>query len=358
MTDKIQTVILKPDQYEIWDNFVDLSPQGDNFCYSWWLETITESNFKILAIFDKDEIVAGFPLALDRNGKVTEPPLTRTLGPLYKDLSSLSEHKQVTKQRNWLNALLCDLSTEDVVVFCTHRSFTDWLPFRWKGFQQMTRYTYIINYENKDINDLWKDLSRGRKEPINCAYRNGITISSTNDLQLLYSLMDITYKRQNLKFQFPFNAFKKLDDEISKRNMRKIFIASDKNGHIIASLYVTYNKKSAFALLSGGDPKFRRLGGHTLIMWEAIKYFHNKTKQFNFGGSDIERIENHLRGFGGILTPYFLIFTENFISRKVPIEKEIKKPVDVNPVQEDWKYHLGKIFFHQKALMKKTLPWL
>jgi hypothetical protein len=46
-------------QYDLWDTFVDQSPQGDVFCYSWWLDAITKSNFKILALFDGDEIVAG-----------------------------------------------------------------------------------------------------------------------------------------------------------------------------------------------------------------------------------------------------------------------------------------------------------
>ena len=351
----MQAVTLNPSQYKMWDRFVDQSPQGDNFCYSWWLDAITKSNFKILAIFDNEEIVAGIPLAFDKNGKVTEPPLTRTLGSLYKDLSSLSEHKQVSKQRNWLNALLQNISPNDVVGFCTHQNFTDWLPFRWKGFRQTTRYTYIINYKNKDINDLWAKLNRGRKESINRAYKNDITINTTNDLQRFYKLVELTYQRQGLKFRFPYNDFKRLDDEINKRNMRRIFIASDKTSQIHASLYVTFNSKSAYALLSGGDPKFRHLFGHTLIMWEAIKYFHDKTNYFNFGGSNIERIENHLRGFGGVLTPYFHVFTEKSVIKEVQVVKEIKVPIETKPIRDDWRYHLGRIFFHQKILIKKAM---
>ena len=38
-------------------------------------------------------------------------------------------------------------------------------------------------------------------------------------------------------------------------------------------LYVVFNKKSAYALLSGSDANLRNLGGHTLVMWEAVRYF-------------------------------------------------------------------------------------
>ena len=75
---------LESGRYNEWNTFVDKSPQGDVFCYSWWLEAITKSHFKILVITEKDEIVAGIPLAYDAQNKVNEPPLTRTLGVLYK----------------------------------------------------------------------------------------------------------------------------------------------------------------------------------------------------------------------------------------------------------------------------------
>ncbi|NOR87085.1 MAG: peptidoglycan bridge formation glycyltransferase FemA/FemB family protein, partial [Bacteroidales bacterium] len=230
---KYKVCHLNPDQFKSWDQFVDESPQGDIFCYSWWLDTITKSNFKIFAIFDKEEIVAGIPLAFDKNGKVTEPPLTRTLGPLYKIIPDLSVHKQESKQRNWLQALLHHISPEDVVTFCTHQNFTDWLPFKWKGFQQTTRYTYIIDYKDKDEKELWAGLSRGRKEPIKQANNNGITISFTQNIQQLYELESKSYKRQGLKFSLSYEFLQRIDHEINKRKLRKIFIASNKDGKIV-----------------------------------------------------------------------------------------------------------------------------
>jgi hypothetical protein len=49
------------------------------------------------------------------------------------------------------------------VQMCTHHNFTDWLPFMWKGFKQTTRYNYIINYENKTFDNLWRNFNQGNK---------------------------------------------------------------------------------------------------------------------------------------------------------------------------------------------------
>jgi hypothetical protein len=349
---------LTPELFETWNAFVDTSPQGDVFCYSWWLDAITKGNFRILAVFENDEIVAGIPLAYYL-GKINEPPLTRTLGPLFKKQPTLSDHDLTTVERRWLNLLLDQIPLDELEQFCTSHNFTDWLPFRWRGLKQMTRYTYLIDYNGKNESDLWSALNRGRKKTINKAKKNDVLVKITDDLLTFYQLNELTYQKQGVKFPLSFEDFKLLDDEIAKRDKRRIITAFDKNNQPHAAIYLAFNGKSAYALLSAGDPQFRHLGGHTLVLWEAIKYFHGKVSFFNFGGSNIERIENHIRGFGGKLTPYFHIFTEKPLIKEEEVIKEItvirEVPVPVTPSADDWKYHLGRIFFHVIILCKKAL---
>jgi hypothetical protein len=323
--------ILGPARYGQWDAFVDLSPQGDIFCYSWWLDAITKSNFKILVILQRGEIVAGIPIAMDEQGKADIPPLIRTLGVLYKPQEDFSGHTYISAQRQWLSALLEHLPLEGFVQMCMHHNFTDWLPFRWKGLQQTTLYTYIIQYQNKTTACLWNDLNRGRKETINRAIKNGISVEETDDLDLVYHFETLSFERKGLEFSKIFKPqdLKILDEQIKKNGKRTILKAFDKDGHVHATIYIVYNQKSAYALLTGSDPQYRKIGGHTLVMWEAIKFFRDKVGYFNFGGSNMEQIEAHLRGFGGVLTPYFLIYNENFSEKKNSI-----------------RYHLGATLFH------------
>jgi hypothetical protein len=126
-----------------------------------------------------------------------------------------------------------------------------------------------------------------------------------------------------------------LDDAIRKKGNRVIFKAIDNLNQVHAMLYVAFNAKSAYVLLSGSDAKYRKLGGHTLVMWEAVRYFSDKVEYFNFGGSDIERIEAHLRGFGGSLTPYFHIYNEKLMWKRNDI----------------W-HHLGETSFHLNEVWK------
>jgi len=323
----LKVEVLETSQYNLWNDFVDSSPQGDIFCYSWWLDAITKSNFKILVVEEGEKIVAGMPLTYDSQHKINMPPLTRTLGVLYCDRKFQSEQKQTSVQRKWLSALLRNIQRDQFVQTCMHHNFTDWLPYKWSGFRQTTRYTYLLNFEGKTVPDLWNNLDSLRKRTIKRAVTNNVETVESGDFSLLYKFVTLSYQRQGINFNIPYTDLKTLDDAIVKNGNRMIFIAKD-NEKVHAALYAAFNKKSAYYLLSGSEPELRNMGGHTLVLWDAIKYFHDKVGYFNFGGSDIERIESHIRGFGGTLTPYFHIYNED------------------NLAQNELRYHFKKIWFH------------
>jgi len=329
--------VLEPDQYDQWNRFVDNSPQGDVFCYSWWLDAITRSNFKIIAYIKNGEILAGMPLAYDTENRINIPPLTRTLGVLYRSNGSLSLRKRASEERKWLMEILEFINPDDFIQTCTHHNFTDWLPLRWKGLRQTTRYAYIIDYDGITLPDLWSSLNRGRKGTINRANTNGIKVEMSDDFDLVYRFTSLSYERQGLKFRVSFEDLKHLDDNVKKYGNRLILKAVDNTGAIHAVLYIAYNHRSAYALLSGSEACKRKLGGHTLVMWEAVKYFIDKVRYFNFGGSDIENIEAHLRGFGGTLTPYFHIYNEERMLH-----------------QNSLRFHLKRIFFHLQGIFRIT----
>jgi lipid II:glycine glycyltransferase (peptidoglycan interpeptide bridge formation enzyme) len=261
--------------------------------------------------------------------------LTRTLGVLYKYQGHLSEHKQISNQRRWLSALLDQFPPDNFVQMCMHHNFTDWLPFKWNGFRQTTRYTYIVQYQNKSFSELWKNLNWGRRNSIERSAKNNIRVETTDDFDLLYHFECLSYERQGLDFRIPFEDLKLLDEAIKEKGNRAIFKAIDNLNQVHAMLYVVFNAKSACLLMSGSDVKYRKLGGHTLVLWEAVRYFCDKVEYFNFCGSDIQQIEEHFRGFGGTLTPYFLIYNEKLMWKR-----------------NDIRYHIGETSFHLREVYK------
>lgn len=322
-------------EYDLWNRFVDQSPQGDVFCYTWWLDTVTKNDFKILVVKKNNKIVAGIILPFFESGRINEPYLTRTVGVLYKERGKESARKRLSMERRWLNTLLDQVDINNVVQMCMHHNFTDWLPFRWRGYKQTTRYTYIIDYLKTPVEKIQQDLSKGQKWYILKAIQNGLEVKEGNDIAVAYNHSCLSFNRQSKKFPYSLTEVKILDEAVKKHGMRKIFHVIDKQGNIHAANYIVYNKKSAYHLLSGGDVQYRALGGHTLLLWHTIEYFSDKVPIFNFGGSDIQSIEKHIRGFGGSQTQYFHIYNETLLFN-----------------HKGLKYHCSRLLYHGSGALK------
>ena len=298
-----------PGEYDAWNRFVDESPQGDVFCYTWWLEAATRGDFRILAIRCAGRIVAGFVLPFYGSGSINEPFLTRTMGVLFQAGEGLPPRTRAARERAQLTALLEAAPLDRFVQSCMNHNVTDWLPFRWKGLQQTTRYTYLIDVAGRTEAELWAGLSRNQAGHVRGARRAGISVRPTDEPGRAYEFTLKSFARQGARLRVPFEAFCRLDEALARFGHRVILEAVDASGRVHAVDYWACRPgRSAYRLLAGADPAVRSQGGHCLLLWSAIERFGREVAVVDFGGSDLKPVERHFRDFGGRQTPYFHIF--------------------------------------------------
>lgn len=144
---------LEQSEYNDWDLFVEKSPQGYVWDYSWWTEILTDGKFRICALIDDDNrIIAGIVLSCPQKGVYCGLNLTQANGILFEDMSKINNmryQKQLTNQKEYTN-LLFDFLEKDFDSFDMkfYYRYDYWLPLYWRGYRQTTRYTYIIDYNN------------------------------------------------------------------------------------------------------------------------------------------------------------------------------------------------------------------
>lgn len=296
-------------EHEAWNRFVDESPQGDVFCTTWWLEAATGGDYRILAIRRAGRIEAGFVLPFFASGSINEPFLTRTLGVLFRPDAELSPRARAARQRAQLTALLEAAPLDRFVQSCLSYNVTDWLPFRWKGLQQTTRYTYLVDVAGRSEAELWAGLSRNQAGHVRTARRAGITVRPCDDPHRAYDFTLRSFARQGARLRVPFEAFRRIDEALGRFGHRAVLEAVGPDGRVHAVDYWACRPgRSAYRLLAGADPEARSRGGHCLLLWSAIALFRHEVAVVDFGGSDLQPIERHFRDFGGRQTPYFHIF--------------------------------------------------
>lgn len=295
------------DKYRI---FCTQEPSIPLFSQAWWLDaTAGEGAWDVALVEKGDSIVAAMPYMSRKRYGFTllgQPPLTQTLGPWLRETQGKSSTK-LAQHKDWLQALIAQLPPFAHFTQNWHWKMGNWLPFYWAGYQQTTRYTYILHALG-DEPTLWQGLRENIRTDIKKAgnrfhlrVRDDLTV---NDFLLLNRM---TFVRQDMALPYNEAFVHQLDQACAARQARKIFIAEDEQGRRHAGVYIVWDGNSAYYLMGGGDPELRNSGATSLCMWEAIKFAATVTQRFDFEGSMIEPVEKFFRAFGAQQTPYFTV---------------------------------------------------
>lgn len=305
---------LEEKEYQQWDEFVNTSPQGFIFDYTWWVGILTKGDFKICALFDDDKIiVAGIILPFFSTGKIHTPILTQSMGFLFEDFSKQNNirlQKQMTKQKEY-TSLIWDFIVGDIKTLFSMQfnyNYEYWSPLYWKGCEQTTRYTYIIDYSNYIPDEEFKRFSKGHKWILNkVEKKSDLKVYETEDVEEYLRESVKTYQRQGTKRIYSDDIVRELYAKLKEKGMAKIFKCVDSNNRIHGITFFIYDKREVYYWLGASDEELRESGGHTYLVWYAIQYFADKVKTFNFGGSMIEAVERNFKNFSSLPRPYYVI---------------------------------------------------
>lgn len=278
------------------------------FARDWWLDATAGADGWDVAIVEKGgKIVAALPYQY-RNKMgfrlVGQPALTPALGPWFASHDG-GLPWSMSQQRDMLTALIADLPRFHYFAQNWHSRNTNWLPFYWKGFQQTTRYTYVL----KDIRDpekLRAQFQHQARTAINKAtQKHHLQVRDDLPLEALFSLNHKTFDRQDKQIPYTNDYVRRLDAACLAHDCRKLLVAVDQEGNYHAAVYMVWDENSAYYLIGGGDPRLRTSGAASLCLWEAIRHASGVTQQFDFEGSMMEPVEQFFRLFGGEQVPYF-----------------------------------------------------
>jgi hypothetical protein len=296
-------------EFPLWDRLAAESPQRSIFAQRWWIDIVTRGGGRLLGCFTGPNLVAGLPIwPCETLGvrRLRQPPLTPYWGPLFR-VSPGKVATQITTEMDVLRALARALQEWQDITLTFHPSLTNWLPFHWEGFNQLTRYTYRIDHLTSflaDGSNLHKDVRRTLRK----AEEAGLTCRDQVDPMEVLRQNDLSMRRQGLVGSAEIAAFwPQLAQAARERNCLFTAAAVDGTGAVHKATAMVWDDRCAYSLLGGGDPKYRQSGGGVLTSVREIEFAATVVPCYDFEGSMIEPIEQYFRQFGGSLYTYFLI---------------------------------------------------
>ncbi|MGB4839350.1 MAG: hypothetical protein WBP08_10180 [Saprospiraceae bacterium] len=183
-------------------------------------------------------------------------------------------------------------------------NFNNWLPFYWKGYQQTTRYSFVIN-----------DLRHWTIDNVSTNIRNKIKkadqeleIITIDDPSIIYKQIYNVLYNKDIHLSLSLDTFLALDRWLKSEGKRLMLGAVDSQGNIHASIYLLFDLDKTYSLIIGSDISLRQSGAVPFVIYHAIKESSKRASAFDFEGSMLESLFDLFAGFGGTLTPYYRIY--------------------------------------------------
>jgi hypothetical protein len=295
---------------ELYRQFSREEPSLPIFSRDWWLDAAAGPDGWDVALVEKgNKVLATMPYMLRRRfglNVLGQPALTQKMGPWLRPCEG-SPAQKLASEKTLMQLLIDQLPAFDHFNQNWDYARSNWLPFSWNGFQQSTRYTYMLANLN-DTGRLWAGFENStRAECKKATERFKLQIRDDLPLDAFLALNHLTYRRQGISMPYSEALVRRLDAACAERTCRKFFIAVDSDGRYHAGNYFVWDECSSYGLMSGIDPSVRNSGGASLCMWKAILHAAQVTQRFDFAGSMLEPVERFFRGFGAAQVPYFNI---------------------------------------------------
>jgi hypothetical protein len=284
------------------------------FSQPWWMDAVCgPENWDVLVVEEGGWYNAAMPYFLtERDGKtlITKAKLTQNNGVIFhyppdqKYNSRLDfEERTINKICDYIETLGLDKYEQQY-----HYSVTNWLPFRWRGYSEMTRYTYVIE-DTSDMQKIENDFSSELRRNIRKAERL-VQIGEDLPIEDIYRVNKMTFDRQNMQMPYSFEFLKHLDEACRAHQCCKSFYAYDENHTIYSIVYIIWDQESVYYIVGGTDPAYKSSQASVLLLRESIRFASRLGLKYDFEGSVIQPIEKAFRSFGGIQKPYFRIYKE------------------------------------------------
>jgi lipid II:glycine glycyltransferase (peptidoglycan interpeptide bridge formation enzyme) len=286
---------------ELYRKFLDRYDKLPIYIHDWYLDLVCGKENWGVCIVEKDGPIAALPYCIKKNKLfkwIGMPPLSKLHGPYIMD-GGRHQHAIVDE-------LLDQLPKIDFYQQGFNYSFRNWLPFLWRGYSQVTLYSYV--FKTLDLSSIFSNMDPNCRRRIKKADAE-LYVRTDLAFEVFFDLWDKTFKRQGLSNPFKREFLENYYREVKNRSCCQLFFVVDRDDKVHSCALIIWDKTTAYYLMEGSDPDTVDKNAARLLKWKVISYVKEQLglDRFDFEGSITRSIEKSYREFGPEAEPYYVI---------------------------------------------------
>ena len=288
----------------VWDRFVSNHHSGTIFHTTAWLHVLaTTQSVRVLRLgfYRGNELCAVMPLLVRCIW-----PLSVAASPFIVEdtpyLGMVADDGDIFHVLEVLSSFLKHRGIHFVRIIQRNAILTQDAP---AGFKLIEKHTHVLNLCRSE-DEIWNQMEGKCRTHIRKAIKSGVSIEMANSrscLDAYYEMLRQLYAKQGMTNVNGSDFYLKLWDLFSPDKLFLILARID--NELIAGAIIVCDHNRWYYLNGASRSDYNHLSPSNLLQWEAIRMARSRGGlQYDFVGSDIERLAKFKKTFGGDLVTY------------------------------------------------------
>jgi hypothetical protein len=273
---------------------------------SWWLDICSDKQIEKVVVEQKSSVKAQLSFQVTQlNGltRVGLPQMVHFGGPSFSAGVGSAMH-QIQVRQDFTHKLLEQLPAADEISFKLHAGITDTLAFQRAGFLTTVQFTFEIDPALPPA--LWSDMRRGHRRMIRTA-SDRYTVVVASDPEEFITTYTSNIAAAGKRFHFDRGRLGSLINETLLRNRGSVLLARDPDGCVAAGLFTMWDHARTYHFMATRSFASQDNSPSVMLIWHAIQAAARAGRIYDFDGVFNNGQVQFFTGFGGRITPRYIV---------------------------------------------------
>lgn len=238
------------------------------------------------------------------------------LGPVLMPNSPKQRKREQVNQR-FVEAIIDAVEGETRLelfrMICNAR-YADPRPFRWQDFELATQFTYLLDLDGRDHEEVRAAFSKSLRRDISDAEALDVVVErgGLDGARAVYEQTRERYAEQDRSFPLSWEFVSDLVTELAADDRARVYVARSPQGEFLTGITALYSNDDAYFWQGGARTVYEGVSLNSLLHWRIIEDViddppRESVSRYDLMGANTERLCRYKSKFGADLVPYYVV---------------------------------------------------
>jgi hypothetical protein len=197
-----------------------------------------------------------------------------------------------------------------------HSDYADPRPYLWEDYDLSTQFTYVVDLQDREPDDVLSSFSSGLRRDIRDAQDLAVTVSieGIDGARDVYEQTKARYEEQGRGFPLSWEYVRDLVENLGEH--ARVYVVRGPDGEFLSGITALYSTDHAYFWQGGTRADYDGTSVNSLLHWRIITDILedpnlDHVTGYDLMGANTERLCKYKSKFAADLVPYYVVESDS-----------------------------------------------